>query len=321
MGNNMKLSIAVPWYKSKDSVNPLYERCLNVFSSMSDFQDIEFVFVEDGGNDGTWEALASLAYDDARVKAVRLSRNWGQHHALTACLDLCEGDWVVIMDCDLQDRPEEIPRLYAKAKEGFDMVCARRGKRQDKFWRRLSSRCFVAMFNWLSGMKYDGEVANFRIISHRMVCAYGKMREATRNLPSQLFWLGFQVGYVDVHHSARYSGKSSYTFAKLITLALDSIVAYSNKPLRMSICLGGGLMVFSLGMAGWTFARKIFWDIPISGWASLMVSLWFIGGIIIGNLGVIGLYLGRIYDETKGRPLYYIDKSINVCVDKQSIED
>ena len=117
----MKLSIAVPWYKSRESVQALYDRALIVFDSMSDFDQIEFVFVEDGGNDGTWEELIKLAHKDSRVKVARFSRNFGQHHALTACLDLSEGDWVVVMDCDMQDRPEEIPRLYAKTKEGFDM--------------------------------------------------------------------------------------------------------------------------------------------------------------------------------------------------------
>lgn len=314
----MKLSIAVPWYKSRESVQALYDRALIVFDSMSDFDQIEFVFVEDGGNDGTWEELIKLAHKDSCVKVARFSRNFGQHHALTACLDLSEGDWVVVMDCDMQDRPEEIPRLYAKTKEGFDMVCARRGKRQDRFWKRLSSRFFMATFNWLSGMNYDGEVGNFRILSHKMVQAYRRMGESTRNIPGQLHWLGFKTGFIDVVHGARYSGKSSYTLPKLIGLALDSIIAYSNKPLRLSIRVGVGLMVFSLCMAAWIFARKIFWGIPISGWASLMVSVWFIGGIIIGNLGIIGMYLGRIYDEVKGRPVYIIDESINISLQDSS---
>lgn len=310
----MKLSIAVPWYKSKESVRPFYERCLLAVEYIADFADIEFLFVEDGGCDGTWEILADLAHEDSRVKAVRLARNFGQHHALTACLDLCSGDWVVVMDCDLQDKPEEIPRLYAKSKEGFDIVCARRGRRQDNLWKRLSSRSFAFFFSWLSGMQYDCEVANFRIMSRKVIWAYRQMRESTRNLPSQLSWLGFRVGYVNVCHGARYSGSSSYTFARLMALAIDSMAAYSNKPLRLSIRIGVGLMMFSLCMAAWIFARKIFLGIPISGWASLMVSTWFIGGVIIGNFGIIGMYLGRIYDEVKGRPIYIIDESINLSL-------
>lgn len=308
----MKISIAVPWYKSKESVRPLYQRCLSAVSNIQDFTDMEFIFVEDCGADGTWEELVALAQEDSRVKAVRLSRNFGQHHALTACLDLCQGDWVVVMDCDLQDRPEEIPQLWKKAQEGFDMVCARRGKRQDSYWKRFSSSCFVKIFNWLSGMGYDGQVANFRIMSRKMVKAWRNMREATRNLGGQLQWLGFKVGYVDVCHGARYSGKSSYTFVKLLSLALHSILAYSNKPLRLSIQVGLILTIAALGMACWIIICKLLWGIPIDGWASLMVSVWFVGGIIIGNLGILGLYLGRIYDETKCRPLYIIDEAINI---------
>lgn len=309
----MKLSIAVPWYKSRDSVFALHDKVCAAFAQMADFDQLEFVFVEDCGNDGTWEKLRELAAADPRVKAARLARNFGQHHTLTACLDLCTGDWIVVMDCDLQDRPEEIPRLYAKAAEGFDMVCARRGKRQDSWAKRMSSRCFAWVFSRLSGMPYDCEIANFRIFSSRVLHAYRTMREATRNLPGQLQWLGFSVGYVDVVHGARYSGRSSYTLSKLLTLAFDSIVAYSNKPLRLAIRCGALLTLLSLGMALWILVRKLFWGIPVEGWAGVMVSLWFIGGMIMGNLGIIGIYLGKIYDETKRRPLYVLAESINIA--------
>ncbi len=309
----MRLSIAVPWYKSRDSVFALHERVCAAVADMKDFDQLEFVFVEDCGEDGTWERLRELAARDARVKAARLARNFGQHHTLTACLDLCTGDWIVVMDCDLQDRPEEIPRLYARAREGFDMVCARRGKRKDSWTKRLSSRCFAKVFSWLSGMRYDCEVANFRIFSAKVLRAYRTMREATRNLPGQLQWLGFSVGYVDVEHGARHSGQSSYTFAKLFALALDSIVAYSNRPLRLAIRCGVLLTLLSLGMSVWICIRKLVWDIPVTGWAGVMVSLWFIGGIIMANLGVIGLYLGRIYDETKQRPIYVLAESVNIA--------
>lgn len=308
----MKLSIAVPWYKSKDSVFALYDRVCAAVAGISDFDQLEFVFVEDGGNDGTWEKLRELASRDQRVKAARLARNFGQHHTLTACLDLCTGDWIVVMDCDLQDRPEEIPRLYAKATEGFDMVCARRGKRGDSWAKRMSSRCFARVFSWLSGMQYDYEVANFRIFSSRVLHAYRTMREATRNLPGQLQWLGFSVGSVDVTHGSRYSGQSSYTFTKLFSLALNSIIAYSNKPLRLAIRCGILLTALSLGMSLWILIRKLFWGIPVAGWAGVMVSLWFIGGMLMGTLGIIGLYLGKIYDEVKYRPIYVLAESVNI---------
>lgn len=307
----MKLSILSPWYKSKDSVIAFFDESLLAYEAMPDFSSLEFIFVEDGGNDGTWEELERLAQKDERVKAFRLSRNFGQHHALTACLDLCDGDWVVVMDCDLQDRPEEIPNLWKTAKQGFDMVCARRGVRKDRLWKRISSQIFFKIFNYFSGLNYDSQVGNFRIMSRKVVEAYRQMPEATRTLVGQLQWLGFSVGYVNVQHGARYSGNSSYSLGKLVALALDSILAYSNRPLQFSIRVGFGISLISLFFAGWIMLRAFVWGIPVSGWASLMVSLWFIGGMILANLGIIALFVGKIYNETKHRPIYIIAESIN----------
>lgn len=308
----MKLSIISPWYKSPESIEPLYEKSLSAVSQMTDFDEVEFVFVEDGGKDTTWQGLKQLAERDSRVKAVRLSRNFGQHHAATACMDLCTGDWVVLMDCDLQDRPEEIPALWAKAKEGYDMVCARRCERQDTWWKRTTSRLFYKIFNLISGMDYDGTIANFRIMSRKVVDACNDMREASRSIDTQLQWLGFKVGTVDVAHGERFAGQSSYTFAKLCKLAMDMIVAYSNRPLELAIKLGGMISLLSFLMAIWVVIQKLFFDVSILGWAGLMVSIWFVGGIVIGILGIIGLYLGKIYDEVKQRPIYVIAESVNL---------
>ena len=315
----MLLSIAVPWYKSKDSVPVLYERCLAAFDRMPEFSAIEFVFVEDCGRDGTWEALALLAAKDPRVKVARFTRNFGQHHTITACLDLCQGDWVVVMDCDLQDRPEEIPRLWAKAREEeLDMVCARRGRRKDSLWKRSSSIIFASVFNWLTGMKTDSQVGNFRIMKKSVVEALQLMRESTRCLGAQLNWLGFTGGFVDVEHASRFSGESSYTLTKLFRLAADEIISYSDKPLRISIAVGAALSCVSLLFAAAIVCKKLFMGVEISGWASIMVSIWFLGGLLIGNLGIIGLYLGKIYTEVKRRPIYVIAEQINCLGSSQS---
>lgn len=308
----MKLSFLVPWYKSPSSVFPLYHKCLGILDEMPGITDVEFIFVDDASPDATWDELVRLARTDERVKAVRLSRNFGQHHALTACMDLCTGDWIVVMDCDLQDNPEEVPRMWAEIRKGYDMVCARRTDRKHSWWKRLTSRYFVRFFNWFSGMGYDGRVANFRIMSRKVVDGMREMREATRNMGMQLKWLGFRVGYVDVIHNARYAGESSYSLAKLVNLALDSIIAFSDKPMRIFCLLGLGLTFCSFLMALAIVVRKLAWDISITGWASLMVSLWFIGGIVIGSMGVLGLYIAKVYGESKRRPLYVINERINI---------
>ena len=273
---------------------------------------VGFIFVDDCSPDATWDELARLAGSDERVKAVRLSRNFGQHHALTACMDLCSGDWAVVMDCDLQDNPEEIPRMWEETRKGYDIVCARRCERKHKWWKRTTSRYFIRFFNWFSGMGYDGSVGNFRIMSRKVIAGIREMREATRSMSMQLKWLGFKVGYVDVIHNARYAGESSYSLTKLVNLALDSLIAYSDKPMRIFCLLGLGLTFCSFVMALAIMVRKLAWDIPVSGWASLMVSLWFIGGIVIGCMGVLGLYIAKVYGEAKRRPLYVINERINI---------
>ncbi|MFQ5519146.1 MAG: glycosyltransferase, partial [Mariprofundus sp.] len=218
----------------------------------------------------------------------------------------CTGDWVVVMDCDLQDAPEEIPRLYAKAQEGFDIVLAKRTRRKDSPRKKLSSVLFYRLFNYLTGMNYDASVGNFRIMSSRVVENCRRMRESLRFLPGMVEWLGFPTASIEVEHGSRYAGESAYTFRKLVRLASDVIVAYSDKPLRLSIKLGFGIaaMSFVAGMAFLIYAA--FFNVPIMGWSSLIISLYFLGGIIIANLGVIGIYLGKTFDETKKRPLYII---------------
>jgi dolichol-phosphate mannosyltransferase len=289
----------------------LYERLTQVLSSIPDVTDYEIILVEDCGNDGSWEIIEALAQKDKHIHAIQLSRNFGQHHAITAGLDLCKGDWAIIMDCDLQDQPEYIPNLITKAQEGYDVVCARREKRKHSIWRTFTSKIFHLFFQWLSGISYEPGVGNFRIINRKVVEVYRSMRESFRSFAGQIQWLGFNTAYVDVKHANRLAGGSSYKTSKLISLAVEAIIAYSNKPLRVSIGLGFCIFFISLCVSVYLVVRKIVWSIPVAGWVSQMVSLWFLGGIIIANLGILGIYIGKIYDETKGRPIYAISKKIN----------
>lgn len=265
--------------------------------------------VEDCGGDRSWEIIKELASQDPRIRGLQFSRNFGQHHGITAGLDHCQGDWAVVMDADLQDRPEEIPKLYQKALEGYDIVLAKREKRKDRLLRRLASITFYKFFGYLSGMKYDYRVGNFRIISRKVVTHFCQMRENLRFFGGLVEWMGFPTAQVDVLHDARPQGKSTYTLRKLLKLAGEAILAYSDRPLRLSIKLGFTISLLSFIFGVYIVFRAIVHHIPVPGWTSLIVSLYLLGGIILASLGIIGLYLGKTFDETKKRPLYIIKDS------------
>ena len=298
------VSIVVPVYKAESCLNELYSRLKSSIEPIS--SDFEIILVEDCGGDRSWDLIRELAEKDLRVKGMQFSRNFGQHYGITAGLDHAEGDWVVVMDCDLQDRPEEIPRLYAKAQEGYDIVLARRGKREDPWMKRFTSRIFYRLFSALSDMEYDEQTGNFRIMSKKVVMNFRTMREQLRFFGGLVNWMGFPSASIDVQHAERFEGKSTYTFRKLWKLAMETIIAYSDKPLRLSIRFG-----FAISFASFLYGLYIVYHAlcrgtPIMGWSSLIVSLYFLGGIIISILGIIGIYLGKTFDEAKRRTLYII---------------
>ena len=303
------ISVIVPVYKGEAFLDELHRRVRASLASIPG--EHELLLVEDCGGDGSWAVIKRIAAGDPLVRAIQFSRNFGQHAGITAGLDLARGAWVVVMDCDLQDRPEEIPRLYAKAQEGFDVVVARRGQRKDSFMKRATSSLFYRAFSYLSGLRMDPQVGNFRIISRKVVEALGQMRERTRFFVSLVEWMGFPAATLDVEHAARAEGRSTYTFRKLMQLALEVIIAYSDKPLWLAIRFG--FLISSLSMMGGAFIiyRGLRYGSPVMGWSSLVVSLYFLGGIIISILGVIGVYLGKTFDETKKRPLYIIANRVN----------
>lgn len=300
------LSVVIPVYKAENCLDELYSRlCLSLEIITSDF---EIVLVEDCGGDGSWIKIVELARRDRRVRGIQFSRNFGQHYGITAGLDCCDGDWVVVMDCDLQDRPEEIPNLYKKALEGYDVVVARRGRRNDPFLKRFTSRMFYRAFSYLADMKYDEETGNFRIISRKVVGSFRGMRERLRFFGGLVAWLGYSTASVDVQHDERFAGQTSYTFRKLFKLAAETIIAYSDKPLRLSIRFGFLISALAFSYGGYIIYRALVYGSLITGWSSVIVSIYFLGGIIISILGIIGVYLGKSFDESKRRPLYIIDR-------------
>jgi len=301
------LSVVTPVYKAEGCLEELYRRLVAALETIT--ADFEIVMVEDCGGDRSWDIIRQLAASDPRVKGLQFSRNFGQHYGITAGLDVAEGDWVVVMDCDLQDRPEEIPALFAKAQEGYDVVLARRGGRTDGALKRFSSWCFYRLLSWLADTEYDSATGNFRIISNKVVVASRQMREQLRFFGGLVNWMGFPTASIEVSHATRHEGKSTYTFAKLWRLATDTIIAYSDKPLRLAVRFGFlmSLLAFAAGL--FILLHAVLYGSPVVGWPSLFVSVYFIGGIIISLLGVLGIYLGKTFDEAKKRPLYIVMNS------------
>ncbi len=304
---NPHLSVVIPVYKAEHCLDELYLRLKLSLEKIA--PNFEIILIEDCGGDNSWSVIERLVAADPRVRGIQFSRNFGQHYGITAGMDYCNGDWVVVMDCDLQDRPEEIPRLYAKAQEGFDIVLARRGERQDPFLKRITSRLFYKAFSYLADIEYDGASGNFRIMSRKVVSNFRRMKEQLRFFGGLVQWIGFPTASIEVEHAERFEGSSTYTFAKLWKLATETIIAYSDKPLRIGVRFGFGMAGFSFCYGMYILVRAWLYGSPIPGWNSLIVSLFFIGGIIISMLGFIGIYLGKTFDESKKRPLYIVRRT------------
>ena len=309
MHNSIHISVVTPVYGCGNTLHTLYSRLINTLTQIT--EDFEIIMVNDASPDNAWETIVKLAQQDKRVKGINFSRNFGQHRAITAGLDYAEGDWVVVMDCDLQDQPEEILKLYKKAQEGYEVVWGKRTYRKDHFLKKLSSNFFHVIYNYFTEQNKDSSIANFSIVSKSVIQHIAQLREQNRNYPIFIDWLGFKSTQIQINHAARDEGKSSYTFRKLINMAIDNIVSQSNKPLRLSITFGFLIAFGSFLFALYLIGRYITSGVPVAGWTSVMVSIYFIGGLLFANLGFLGLYIGKIFDETKNRPLYIIKETIN----------
>jgi polyisoprenyl-phosphate glycosyltransferase len=302
----MLLSIVSPVYKAEKMIDELINRIRDSVSGIT--EEYEIILVEDGGGDESWQKIRAHHKVDGRVKGIKLSRNFGQHHAITAGLDNCVGDWIVVMDCDLQDRPEEIPALYQQALKGFDIVYAQRKYRNDSFFKRSYSKVFYRIFSWLSGVPHDGTIANFGIYSNKAICAVNELREPLRSFATLIKWVGFNTCAIEVSHAGRLEGKSTYSFKKLLRLALDISLSFSDKPLRMTVSLGALISLSSFFYGMFVLYEYFSGKITTPGFTSLILSIWFLSGLIIFILGVIGLYLGKVFDGIKRRPFYVIDE-------------
>lgn len=307
--NQIHISIVSPVYKAEGLIDELIARIIQEVSKIT--SHFEIILVEDGSPDKSWNEIAQNCEKDTRVKGISLSRNFGQHYAITAGLDQSKGDWVIVMDCDLQDKPEEIGRLYKKALEGFDIVLGRRDKRKDTFFKKLFSKCFYFVFTIVTGYDYDGSIANFGIFNRKVIDSISLMREKIRFFPTLVKWVGFKSTKLNIEHSKRLDGESSYNFRKLVNIALDNLLAYSDFPLWVTMKFGIGIAIISIVMAILSVIRALNNQIPMFGYASIIICICFFSGLIIIILGIIGLYLGKVFEGVKNRPIYIIKEIKN----------
>lgn len=305
----MELSIVSPIYRGEKMLDELVRRIIDSVKDIT--EDFEIILVNDCSPDNSWEKIVQLCNENKKVKGVNLSRNFGQHYAITAGLSKTSGNWVVVMDCDLQDRPEEIPNLYAKTREGFDSVFAQRVERQDTFMKRLSSAAFYFVFSFLTDSKQDKSVANFGIYNRKVVNAILSMGDSIRYFPIMAQWVGFRKGYLPVQHAERQVGSSSYSFFKLMRLASDNMIGFSDKPLRLMLTFGFYVVIGSLLVALYYFVKWCLGLIVVDGFTTMVISLWLIAGILTMMLGITGLYIGKIFDRVKGRPVFIIGETVN----------
>lgn len=304
------LSVVSPVYKAEKMVADLVYRIVDNIRSITN--NYEIILVNDASPDKSWGEIIKQCESNPNIKGINLSRNFGQHYAITAGLRYANGNWVIVMDCDLQDRPEEIPNLFRKAQEGYDIVYARRAIRKDSFLKKSTSALFYRVFRSLSGMESDKAIANFGIYSKRVIEEFNKMPEQSRFFPSQIRYLGFKDTAIDVEHSERPQGKSSYNLAKRFRLGFDVIVSNSNKPLRFAVGLGFCMSGLAFLLALYNVIAKWAGVIQVPGYTTTVFSIWFVGGLLLLVMGITGLYIGKIYDQVKGRQLFIIKDKINL---------
>ena len=310
MEKNVKISVVSPVYRGEKMVSELVRRNVEALTEMG--VDYEIILVNDASPDESWGEIVKECKKNPKVKGLNLSRNFGQHYAITAGLSYATGDWIVVMDCDLQDRPEEIPNLYAKAQEGYDSVLAQRVQRSHGWFKKMGSKCFYKVFSYLTETKQDASVANFGIYNRKVIDAVLSMGDAMRYFPTQIQWVGFKRAYLPIQHDERAEGKSTYNLSRLFRLAFDTIISFSDKPMRLMVKMGlfVTLAAFIVGIV--FLVRYCLGEIEVLGFTSLIISLWLLGGIIISLIGVVGIYLGKLFEKAKDRPTFIVNQKLNI---------
>jgi B-glycosyltransferase, glycosyltransferase family 2 protein len=302
------ISIVSPVYRA-EKILPILVSEINLVMERIG-EDYEIILVDDRSPDNSWEVMKVLSSQNSKIKSIRLSRNFGQHSAIFAGLTKTKGDWVVVMDCDMQDQPKEIAKLYKKALEGYDIVLGQRENRKDKFLKKLSSKLFYKVFNYLSGANFDNNVANFGIYHQKTIKSILDMGDYVKFFSLFINWIGFKSVSIPIEHGEREEGKSTYSVGRLFKQAFNVIISFSDKPLRLFINFGLSISVLSFIVGIYYLYLALTGKIAQPGFSSLILSIWFLSGIIISCIGIVGVYLGKTFDQAKGRPTFIIDEEV-----------
>lgn len=305
----MDISVVIPVYGCRAALPELHRRLCESLEQIVD--TFEIILVDDCCPQNSWEEIKKLCEKDKRVVGMHMSRNFGQIKAITAGLDKSRGDWIVVMDCDLQDRPESIIELYNKAQEGYDVVFAKREGRVDSAITKFLSRSFYKVYDYFTDGTFDSSICNFSISKRKVIDAYCRMREQNRAYTMFIRWLGFNQTAINLKADARYEGESSYSMKKKLKMAFEIITSQSNKPLMISVKAGFAIAVIALIYIIYVIVRALVVGDTLAGWPSLIGSVYLMGGILLCALGVVGIYVGNIFNEAKNRPIYVISECIN----------
>jgi len=306
MSESPWLSVVSPVYQAANCLEEFAARLTAVLSGIT--ESYEVILVDDGSFDGSWEEIRSIAGRRSHVRGLRLSRNFGQHLAIAAGLAASRGEWVVVMDCDLQDSPDLIPDLLVKAEEGHDIVMTVRGTRFASLFRKAASRMFYRLARLLSAPHVTPNANTLSLINRKVVVAYLRTFDRYSPFPFVLNWLGFRATRMEIDHAQRVAGKSSYTLGKLFRFAIDAMVSQSTRLLHISTVAGLLFSVMSFVNILYLIHLKLTRSI-LPGWASVMALLWLVGGAVLFSLGVIGLYLTRLFEQTRNRPPFIVSDS------------
>lgn len=305
-----RISVVIPIYNEQENIPELYRRLTTTFSRLG-FR-YEFIFVDDGSHDDSFQLLRSLHERDDHVKVLSLSRNFGHQVAISAGIDHASGDAVIVMDGDLQDPPDILSEFIQKWEHGYEVVYAIRTKRKENFLKRAAYTVFYRILNKVSYLDIPLDSGDFCIMDRRVVDVIRGLPERNRFVRGLRTWAGFHQTGLSYERDRRFAGRPKYTFGKLLKLAYDGIFSFSTTPLRIAIYTGIVAAFVAFAGAAVVIYEKLVNDIPIAGWASTMVTLFFLGGIILVTLGIVGEYIGRIHEEVKHRPLYVLRQKLGL---------
>jgi len=306
---NARLTVVVAAFDEADVLPTLHARIASTLDAMlDDGVDGRVLYVDDGSDDGTWQVMQAIASGDVRVALLRLSRNFGKEAALTAGLDRIEDGAAMILDADGQDPPELIPQFVAKWREGYDDVHGTRTLREGEGWlKRATAHAFYRVMRHLSKTPIPTDTGDFRLLSPRALAALRQLRERHRFMKGLFGWIGFEQASIPYEREARLGGSSKFNFWRLWNFALEGITSFSTAPLRLATYLGVLTAVLAFAYAVWIVAKALLWGDAVAGWPTMMAVILFLGGVQLVALGLIGEYLGRLYEESKQRPLYLVD--------------